>query len=457
MRTLDDVVDALGVSAGQYAVVLFGGELYSGLIKTLVTVSSTSFAHDLGFSSFERGWLVSMLFLGNFLGNLISGAMSDYCGRRKTLLTGYAIALVALSVTLLTSSLTSMLLCRTSFGLAAGVMGPTCWTLLGEISPSKKRMLMHSLGHSTWYLGGMAMLLLVHFEDPSMHHLPWRGFTAFTLGVMVLCALGAMYFVVESPSYLSLRGRRDDAIEVLETLRSRNGVQTDVHDWEQRQIEAQSDTRSWSYSALFTRSSIFTTLTLCMCTFSLNYGSYGMMYALPIILRKSNFDIVPSVTMMLNLCFGLAGMALSLPASAASHSRVSLLSVSMLARAVCCLLFLTGLWHDSNEPAMVALTLCGLFGKTLLDGICYCLVYLYAIEVRGTESRASSSGMALAVGRLGGVLAPVFFETFDAPKSFVLSVAALALVCAGFVLGLPIETKDRQLGDIAAESVPLPK
>jgi len=458
MRTLDDVVDSLGVSFGQYAIVLFGGELFSGLIKTLVAVSATSFAHDLGFSSFERGWLVSMLFVGNFIGNLMSGATSDYCGRRATLLVGYLVALVALAVTLFTSSFASMLLWRTCLGVAAGMMGPTSWTRLGELSPSKRRMFMHSLGHFTWYVGGLTMLLLVHFEDPTMQHLPWRGFTTFTLGVVVLCTIGAWFFVVESPSYLCLRGRRDDAIEVLETLRSRNGVQTDVNDWELRPTEEQSSVRSWSYTALFTRSSIFTTLTLSICTFSLNYSGYGMMYALPIILRKSNLDIVPSTTMLLNLSFGLIGLAVSLPASALSHSRLSLLGGVLLARVVCCLLFLIGLWHDSNDTWVVALTLLGMFGKTMLDSIAYVLVYLYAVEVRATESRASSSGMALAVGRLGGVLAPVVFEILpNASSTFVLSICVLAVACAGLVLGLPIETKDRQLGEIAAESVPLPK
>lgn len=278
---------------GQYAIVIFGGELYSGLCKVLVTVSSTSFALDLGFSSFQRGWLVSMLFLGNFIGNLMSGATSDYCGRRATLLLGYVVALVALSVTLATSSFASMLVCRTSMGLAAGLMGPTSWTLLGELSPSKRRMFMHALGHSMWFIGGLTMLSLVHFADPTMQHMPWRSFTVFTLVVMALCTIGALSFVVESPSWLCLQGRRDDAIDVLGTIRDRNGVETDVHGWELRPTEVESNTRSWSYKALFTRSSLFTTLTLCMCTFSLNYGSYGMLYALPIILRKSNLDVVP--------------------------------------------------------------------------------------------------------------------------------------------------------------------
>lgn len=442
---------------GQYLIVLFGGELFSGLIKTLATVTSTSFARDLGFTSLERGWLVSMLFLGNFAGNLASGASSDYWGRRATLLLGYAVAVASLALSISTSSFSSMIFCRTCFGLAAGLMGPTSWALLGELSPSKNRMLMHSLGHGTWYVGAITILALVHFEDPTMQDVPWKGFTALTLTIVVLLSVGASFFVVESPSYLSVHGRRDEALEVLETVRYRNSVDINVRDWEARSTEAQ-PSGSFSYMALFTRANLYTTLTLCVGTFSLNYSSYGMMYALPIILHSSKLELVPSETMMLNLFFGLIGLAISLPASAASHSRVGLLGGVLLARAVCCLLFLVGLWQNDDSTLNVAITLFGVFGKTLLDSIAYVLIYLYAVEVRSTESRASSSGMALAVGRLGGCIAPVVFETLPySPSSFVLTMCILALACAGLVLGLPVETKDRQLGDIAAESTPLPK
>lgn len=455
-RTLDDVIDELGVGLGQNLIVLFGGELFSGLIKTLVTVTSTSFAHDLGYSKLERGWLVSMLFVGNFVGNLASGATSDYCGRRFTLLLGYVVALLSLTTSLFAVSFGSMLLCRTCLGLAAGLMGPTSWALLGELSPSKSRMWIHAAAHYTWFAGGATILLLVHLADPMMRDVPWHGLTAFTLSVVALCFLGAMFFVVESPSYLCLKSRRDDAIETLETLRSRNGVQLDVHNWEMHSTESEPN-RSWSYAALFTRSNVFTTLTLCLTTFSLNYSSYGMLYALPIILRSSKLNVVPSATMLLNLVCGAVGLALSLPASAASRSRLGLLGGVLLMRAACCVCFFVGLWYQDSSNFIVILTLSGVCGKTLLDSIAYVLVYLYAIEVRATESRASSSGMALAVGRLGGVCAPVIFELLYAPSIFVLSMCFLALVCAGLVLGLPIETKDRQLGEIAAESTPLSK
>jgi cyanate permease len=162
--------------------------------------------------------------------------------------------------------------------------------------------------------------------------------------------------------------------------------------------------------------------------------------------------------MLVNLTFGLVGLFLSVPASAASHSRLGFLGSVLLARGVCCICFFLGLWYENGSILILTITLLGIFGKTLLDSIAYVLVYLYAVEVQATESRASSSGMALAVGRLGGVLAPVVYEVIPhTPGSFVLVISVLAFVCAALALGLPIETKDRQLGEIAAETAPLPK
>jgi len=180
------------------------------------------------------------------------------------------------------------------------------------------------------------------------------------------------------------------------------------------------------------------------------------MYALPIILQESHLDVEASTTMLMNLAFGFVGICLAVPVSASSHSRLGLFCGVMLGRAMCISVFFLGLWHKSDNEWALAITLSGIFGKTMLDSIAFVLVYLYAIEVRGTESRASSSGMALAVGRLGGVIAPVMFETFPyGAVGFVGSVCVLAFACAALTMGLPIETKDRQLGEIAAESAPL--
>merc|ERR1719433_750260 len=203
--------------------------------------------------------------------------------------------------------------------------------------------------------------------------------------------------------------------------------------------------------------SLYTTLSLAFCTFTLNYSGYGMMYALPIILRRSNLGVLPSTTMILSLVCGFLGVVTGVPASQLSKSRTGFLAYVFLARAafVCC--FLVGLWREGSGALTVAFALSGIFGKTLLDSIAYVLVYLYAIEVRPTQSRASGSGFALGVGRLGGVVAPMVFEMLPSALHFIGSVFLLGLVCAGLVWMLPVETKDRQLGEIADEVVVLPK
>lgn len=457
MRTLDDVVDGIGLGFGQLIIVLVGGEIYSGLIKTLVTTCSVSFAHDLGFKAYERGWLVSMLFVGNFAGNFASGALSDFCGRRLTILVGYLVGIVSLLGSLLSSNLAGAMAYRTGFGLAAGIMGPTSWTLLGEIAPSKKRLQMHSVGHIAWFMGAMFMLTLVHFEDPTMQKVPWKSYTVYTLGITILCLVLSIYYVLESPSHLSLQGRRQDAILVLETLRRRNGVQVDVQNWETRESEklTSEESQSWSYLGLFDRTSAYTSVTLACCTFTFNFSGYGLMYALPIILGKSALEIVPSTTMMISMACGLLGILVGVPISGTSRSRPRFLGYVLIARAVFVFGFLAGVWHGEGGAMIVAITCIGVFGKSLMDAIACLIVYLYAIEVRPTQGRASSSGFALGIGRLGGVVAPITFEAMNSPVAFAASVWILGIFCAVLVLLLPLETKDRQLGEIVDEIAPL--
>jgi putative MFS transporter len=457
-RTLDDAVDSLGLGFGQYVVVLLGGEVYSGLVKTMVTACAVSFANDLGFSTFYRALTVSVLFIGNFIGNLTSGALSDFCGRRPTILLGYIIASCSLFGTVQVSEKNTAIALRFGLGLAAGLTGPVCWTLLAEISPAKDRHWMHTLGHLTWFVGSISMNIIVHVADPSMKDVPWRQFTLLIFVIVFLSMLASFHFVLESPFFLCLQGKQEEAVANLEVIQLRNGAQGDVQNFEVRRAEVQvkEQSCSMSYFSLFDRTSFFTMTTLALCTFTLNYSSYGMMYALPMILRRSNLDVVPSMTMLgITLC-GLIGLIAGIPATNYSQSRPGLLGNVLLLRSLFVGLFLAGLWHGEDDSWTVSLTLLGIFGKTALDWILYVLVYLYAVEVRPTGSRSSGSGFALGLGRLGGVVAPVIFEIIH-DLAFTATVLFLGLACAGLVLVLPIETKDRQLGEVADEVTALPK
>jgi len=303
------------------------------------------------------------------------------------------------------------------------------------------------------------MMLVVHSIDPTMKEIPWRHLTLCIFCVVLTCLMVGIHFLVESPSYLCLMGRRQDAIASLEVLQKRNGSQGDVRSWELRPTDTQANDRNLasSYLALFDRMSLYTTLTLAFCTFTLNYSGYGIMYALPIILQRSKLGVLPSTIMTLSFVCGFLGVVSGVPASKLSKSRTGFLACAFLVRAVFLCSFLVGIWRGDSGALTVALALSGIFGKTLLDSIIYVLVYLYAIEVRPTHSRASGSGFALGVGRLGGVVAPIVFELMPGSLHFIGSVFVLGLVCAAFVSMLPIETKDRQLGDIADEVTVLPK
>jgi hypothetical protein len=304
----------------------------------------------------------------------------------------------------------------------------------------------------------MSINVLVHFEDPSMRDVTWRQIVLVIFIFTFLSMLAAFHFVLESPSFLCLHGRQEEAVANLETLQKRNGAHGDVRDFEICRAEAHVNENSWStsYLSFFDKTSLFTMMTLALCTFTLNYSGYGMMYALPMILRRSNLHVVPSMTMMgVTLC-GLVGLICGVTATYYSKSRPGLLGHVLLVRTAFVVLFLLGLWGGESDVWTVALTLLGIFGKTAMDWVTFVLVYLYAVEVRPTGSRASGSGFALGLGRFGGVVAPFVFETIH-ELAFTATVLVLGLLCAALVLVLPIETKDRQLGEVADEVTALPK
>merc|ERR1711918_315146 len=97
--------------------------------------------------------------------------------------------------------------------------------------------------------------------------------------------------------------------------------------------------------------------------------------------------------------------------------------------------------------------LTGVLLSRLALSVGFVLVYTYVSEVFPTAFRSSGCATAFAVGRLGSIAAPI------AAEQGALWASTLALLAVnGFAVGLlPIETKDKALGDIAAEQTPFAK
>jgi MFS family permease len=172
----------------------------------------------------KLGWAVSSLGWGAMAGNAAAGALSDRFGRRRVLL-GTAMLFVASSLLAASAtSFASFVAARIVGGLAVGGAILIAPVYIAEIAPAAKRGSLVSLNQLMIVIGISASFFSNYFLLGVGEH-NWR----WMLGVQTIPA--ALYFtlllfVPESPRWLLLKGRDEQALQVL----SRVGGESQAHE-----------------------------------------------------------------------------------------------------------------------------------------------------------------------------------------------------------------------------------
>lgn len=200
------------------------------------TVDRVREQYDL--NSLMKGWFVSSALLGAIFGVLAGGALSDYFGRKRTMITSATLFAVSMVGCALAPNFTMLVIFRLIGGMGIGVASIVCPMYISEISVAKSRGMLVSLYQLAVTIGVVGAYIsnyyLLHYAqeqlaaadyDPNSGSLQqyifvtewWRGM----LGVGVvpsLIFLIAVLFIPESPRWLVLKHRIDRAEGILERI-----------------------------------------------------------------------------------------------------------------------------------------------------------------------------------------------------------------------------------------------
>eukprot|EP00747_Dinoflagellata_sp_TGD_P125351 gnl/TRDRNA2_/TRDRNA2_174148_c0_seq4.p1 gnl/TRDRNA2_/TRDRNA2_174148_c0~~gnl/TRDRNA2_/TRDRNA2_174148_c0_seq4.p1 ORF type:complete len:498 (-),score=27.90 gnl/TRDRNA2_/TRDRNA2_174148_c0_seq4:169-1662(-) len=465
-RILDDVVDDLGVGCAQYRLLISGGGAYflSGSIKLSISVMAVVLADAWGLARTQQAALVSMLFAGQMVGTLCAGFVADRYGRKTSLLIAIIVATLLSAASIFAREFWAMLAWRTGVGFSLGFATGPFNAISSEMSPSTRRPEMFALGNVMYGLGMMYCLLVVIVQDPDMEDLKWKLLTL--LSVLPGCAFAALawFWLLESVHFLNRTSSRVHVINQLEQMRSWNmRLEIDVQTWSTHEQEQGRDP---GWGMLWSRNLRLTTVTLCLSTLMLNYVYYGQMYALPQVLRGVHLGFPPSGVLMIAVAVEIAGCGIGVILGRLA-TRKGIFVICWISAAICQATFVVAHGFLPEEEKDVRLKHVGLMVVALLSlcatrmllAILFLFVYLYSAEVYPTSCRASGSAIAAAFGRLGSISCPFIFEaSYQATGGylvfFLLGVLVSVVIAIMFAI-LPLETKDRRLSDIAAESSPI--
>ncbi|MBN1853322.1 MAG: sugar porter family MFS transporter [Pirellulales bacterium] len=210
-----------------------GSSIYLVLVCSVAALGGLLFGYDtaviagaIGFlqSHFQldatlKGWAAASALAGCVVGVLLAGTTSDRFGRRNTLILAALLFLISAIGTAVPDTFTEFFIFRMVGGLAVGAASMTSPMYIAEISPARFRGRMVSVNQLA-IVGGMLVVYFVNYfiselgDEAWNTAIGWRWmFGSESFPAIVLLIL--LFFVPESPRWLTKQGQADQALGIL--------------------------------------------------------------------------------------------------------------------------------------------------------------------------------------------------------------------------------------------------
>mmetsp|Transcript_21993 Transcript_21993/g.63406 ORF Transcript_21993/g.63406 Transcript_21993/m.63406 type:complete len:470 (-) Transcript_21993:143-1552(-) len=459
---LQDALDGIGFGWAQIQAVLLGGGTYvaDGAEVLLIGSVTKAVSNEWNLGSYQRGVIVSVVFIGASLGNLISGWLGDAHGRRIPIIVSYAGVAIFSILSALSQGFWSLVVARLAVGIAFGVGVPAWNTLSGEICPSDRRLLMNGLSQITWCAGELYSGVLLYAQDPRMRDLDWRWLLLWGAAPAVLLLALAAPLLPESPRHLAAKGRAEECRLALEAMARKNG--RPLRGAPELGPPAAAPAAPLAeilgkLGIVLGRHLAFSTFVVCFSMFSLNFLYYGGLYAFPQVLPELELRVAPAASLMAGAAFGVPGYLLGM-ALGGHMGRKALMLLYLAGTCLSTVLFTYAagfLGHGHLDDLAEVLCQVGFVGNKLFTTMGFLVVFVYSIEIYPTVARTTGTGLCIASGRLGSILCPLLYEQLsETPGGYFTYFHLMALMCVAnaiLVFFLPYETAGTKLSDHEVE------
>ncbi|MCB8769982.1 MFS transporter [Acinetobacter soli] len=412
------------------------GWMFDALDTGIIAFILTTLVKDWALTPAESGWIVSIGFIGMAIGAVCSGGLADRFGRKTMFATTLLIYSLATAACAFAPNLTWLLVFRFIVGVGLGGQLPVAVTLVSEYIPSHVRGRFIVLLESFWGLGWLVAALVSYFVIPKFG---WQ--IAFLMG-----GLPALYVYViikkipESIPYLINRGRIDEAHELVQEIERQAGVPVIEHLVVRPVAEKQRVSFKQLWSGAFARRSLM----LWLIWFGIVFSYYGIFTWLPSLLVKQGYTVVQSFEYVLIMILAQLPGYVCAAWLIERLGRKATLASFITACAISAYLFGQA---DSMFSVMVWGCLMSFFNLGAWG-----VLYTYTPEQYPANIRAFGAGWASAIGRIGGIAAPIvvthmmvghdgFHQVF---MMFTLVLLAVALV----IVVLGEETQGKTLESI---------
>ena len=173
-------------------------------------------------TAWRGGLLAATVFMGMLIGGLFVGAAGDTLGRKPLLVMGLAVNSMAGLASAAATNVFLLSGCRFIAGLGIGATVPPLFSLCSELAPPSSRGFWVTYVASFWMVGSIYVAIVGWVimgrsanEDVDVDSISW--WRVFVAACAIPSCLGCILvhtFVLESPRFLLLQGRHDEALAV---------------------------------------------------------------------------------------------------------------------------------------------------------------------------------------------------------------------------------------------------
>ncbi len=418
------------------------GWLFDAMDQGMVSGVLAAVGQSWTLTPLDGSILASAGTFGMILGAALSGIMSDKWGRRNVILITLLFYSVGSLLCGLSVNYVMLVICRFVTGFGLGGELPAASTLVSEFSPLKSRGRNVVILESFWAWGWIVAALVAYLLIPVYG---WR--IAFFVGaVPAFFAAVLRRAVPESPRYLELAGRHDEAEAIVSKMEEQAGVTVPE---ETKTALVPPSKRGTAFAKLWKKPHLRSTVVLWVIWFGINFGYYGFVLWTPTLLMGQGFDMVRSFGFTVIMCIAQLPGYFSAAYLIEKLGRKPVLIIYFAGTALAAWLF----GHAGTEGTILAAG-CLLYFFALGA---WGSVYSYTPEVYPTDVRGSGTGWAAAFGRIGAFIAPfivpvvysMFGEQTGFTAVFIVLTAAFAIV-AIVIAVIGQETKGRSLAETSA-------
>lgn len=380
------------------------GWLFDAMDVGLLSFVLAALTTDWHLSATTIAWIGSVNSIGMALGAVLFGILADKWGRRFIFIFTLLLFSIASGLTALSHGLSSLLILRFLVGMGLGGELPVAATLVAESVAAHERGRVVVLLESFWAVGWILAALIGYFVITAYG---WRL-------AMVLSALPALYAVY-------LRFNLPDSPRHLTQT-----VKVSFVD---------------NFRTLWTASYSKATLMLWVLWFCVVFSYYGMFLWLPSVVLSKGFDLVKSFEYVFIMTLAQLPGYFSAAWLIEKKGRKFVLISYLTGTAIAAYFFGIAVtaWQLIIAGMLLSFFNLGAWGA----------LYAYTPEQYPSSVRATGSGIAAGVGRIGGILGPLmvgYMVAFGISPTIIFSLFCLVIgigILAVVLWGT--ETKQQEL------------